>query len=300
MAGLARSGLSAPGTEAELLAELVDHRLGRAARFERVCEVEADAERVALRAVEVHGTEIDAEQLPGRTFRRERRAPLEPVGESLLDLRSHGDRGYRPIDLLVHIVGRTEAGLLAQLPVASQLEDRSGGLPGDRGYHRSGSSRRAVSPRVKSAMRTSGVVRRIAELADRRQRLPRDLQLAMRFSRVRRRPVCARADLGQRAEVRKLVDLGIGVQREVAERASRARDAEMGKSKLIAALPAVRLSEFGVMTPAAPRSVSRFTVLAPTRNVVPALPAGSLNNVPFAVAVMSPEVVVWRARSSWN
>src|SRR5947209_15502577 len=67
---------------------------------------------------------------------------------------------------------------------------------------------------------------------------------------------------------------------------------EIGRSTLTAAVPVVRSIELGVVTIPVRRSLSRLTVLAPTRSVVLALPAGTLNRLPFAVAVTSPEVVV--------
>src|SRR5438309_4995836 len=71
----------------------------------------------------------------------------------------------------------------------------------------------------------------------------------------------------------------------------------MGRSRLIAASPMVRDSEFDAVTPCRVRLVSRWTVLPPNVRVVLASPAGSLNNLPLAVALMSPEAVVVWARS---
>src|SRR5205085_2049183 len=51
--------------EAKLRPELVDHGLRRPPRLERLGKIEADAKRVAPRAVEVDGPEIDPDQLPG-------------------------------------------------------------------------------------------------------------------------------------------------------------------------------------------------------------------------------------------
>ena len=117
---------------------------------------------------------------------------------------------------------------------------------------------------------------------------------------VDRRPVRARADRRQRAEIRQLVDLGIGVEREVAERAEiavAARDRQVevdrrrarwcGRASLECRRPRA--------APAGCRDADGAGADAEASSL--ASPAGSLNSVPLAVAVRSPEVVVSRARS---
>ena len=63
------------------------------------------------------------------------------------------------------------------------------------------------------------------------------------------------------------------------------------------AWPVVRDSEFRPLAPPIVLSLSRLTVVPPTVIVVLAKPAGSLNRLPFAVPVRSPEKVVVSARS---
>ena len=60
-----RCAARAARTEAELRAHLVDHRLRRSPRFQRLGEVEAEPQRVLARAVEIDRPQVDADQLPG-------------------------------------------------------------------------------------------------------------------------------------------------------------------------------------------------------------------------------------------
>src|SRR6476620_6811463 len=75
---------------------------------------------------------------------------------------------------------------------------------------------------------------------------------------------------------------------------------EIGRSRLTEATPVVRPTEPDVSTPSRRLSLSRPTELAPTLKVALALPAGSLNKLPLAVALRSPDMVVSRARSRGN
>ena len=82
---------------------------------------------------------------------------------------------------------------------------------------------------------------------------------------VHRRPVGAGAELGQRAEVRKPVDLGIAVERQIAERAEIRLRREIGRSTLTPrAAGAAERSRSDA--PSGSRSLSRCIVLAAERD----------------------------------
>ena len=68
--------------QAELGAELVEHRLRRAVRLQRLGEVEADPQRVEPRAFEIEGSQIHADELPGDVAR-------EAFGKRLLEGRGN-------------------------------------------------------------------------------------------------------------------------------------------------------------------------------------------------------------------
>ena len=127
----------------------------------------------------------------------------------------------RSIDLVDIVRAQTQVGLGERLPVAAELDHVAAvglevriaagdcvdehGLPG----------------REVEDARIGRIENRIAKLVDGRRAFLAG-PAGDEIDPVDRREVRARADRRQRAEVRQLIDLGIGIEREVAERAEAA------------------------------------------------------------------------------
>ena len=154
-----------------------------------------------------------------------------------------------------------------------------------------------VCPVVKSKMRDAGrFEHRVAELVDGRRAFFAG-PAGDEVEPVDRRPVGARAERGQRAEVGQLIDLGIGVEGQIAERAEvavAARNRQVEVDRRLARRP--RRAKWTCDAGAVERLLSRCTVLPPSVSVVLASPAGSLNSLPLAVALRSPEAAGLSAR----
>ena len=126
---------------------------------------------------------------------------------------------------------------------------------------------------------------RIAELLDRGAPSSR-VQLAMKLSRSTGDQLSPAPTRRQRAEVRQLLDLGIGVERQIAERvevavAARHRQVEIDRAHC----PGCGRGRVVRSQSSRRRLLSRWRVLAPTRTVALASPAGSLNKGPLAVRI---------------
>ena len=222
----------------------------------------------------------------------------EALGKRGLDRRGDLDIRDRPGNRRVDIIGaQAKVGLLKRLPVAAELPHIAAiGLKvriaaGDRV-----DQHRLARGEVEDA-RAGRIEHRIAELVDgRRPFLAREA--GQQVQPVDRRPVGPGAELGQRAEIGQLIDLRIGVEGQVAERAELAIAARDRQVEVDRRLPAASAT---ARLPSEPRrgcGCCRDGRCWPRAvSVVLASPAGSLNSLPLAVAVRSADAVVSRARS---
>ena len=174
---------------------------------------------------------------------------LEPVGEGRLDRLGHGDARDRPVDRRMDIVGaQPQMGIGEWLPVGAELPhialvgEEVGVAAGD-----GGREHRLAGREIEDA-RARRLEHGIAELVDgRRAFLARPA--GDEIQAVDRRPVGAGAERRQRAEIRQLVDLRIGVEGQVAERAEvavAARDRQVEIDRRLARRPPERGLGVGV------------------------------------------------------
>ena len=185
---------------------------GRRLRADRLGEIEPPAQLLAIRAREIDRPAVDAKQLPVGVAQ-------EAVGEGGLDLgrrgREGGDRVEDPAAIVIGV--ESQIVLAERLQGQAELEDPPI-VGGERGIA-------AVDPADLDRLAANEIEHphigrdqhRIAELLHRR----RAVLVGDRGDEVElldRRPVEPGAERAQRAEIGEMLDLGVEVDRKVAER----------------------------------------------------------------------------------